>query len=56
MKRKLNERRRRRWDALIETEGKALGLDCCRPFLEKKLVNDIFYEGLFHGRPCIVKC
>ena len=56
MKRKLNERRRRRWDALIETEGKALGLGNCRPFLENKLVNDIFYEGLLNGRPCIVKC
>jgi len=56
MKRKLDERRRRRWDALIETEGKALGLGNCRPFLENKLVNDIFYEGLLVGRPCIVKC
>ena len=47
---------RARWDALIETEGKALGLDGCRPFIENKLVNDIFYDGMFNGTPCIVKC
>ena len=47
---------RARWDALIETEGKALGLDGCRPFIENKLVNDIFYDGTFNGTPCIVKC
>ena len=44
------------WDALMEREGRALGLSGCRPFLENKLVNDIFYEGTFKGAPCIVKC
>lgn len=47
---------RAKWDSLIATEGKRLGLSDCRPFLENKMVNDIFYEGLFNGRPCIVKC
>jgi hypothetical protein len=56
MRRRLDERTRRRWDALVETEGRSIGLADCRPFLENKLVNDIFYEGLFNGRPCIVKC
>ena len=56
MKRRLDKRLRARWDVLIETEGTALGLSVCRPFLENKLVNDIFYEGTFKGRPCIVKC
>lgn len=56
MKRRLDKRLRARWDVLIETEGKALGLAACRPFLENKLVNDIFYEGTFNGQPCIVKC
>lgn len=56
MKGRLDKRLRARWDALIETEGKRLGLVGCRPFLENKLVNDIFYEGTFKGRPCIVKC
>lgn len=44
------------WDGLIHTEGAALGLSDCRPFLENKLVNDIFYAGTFQGTPCIVKC
>ena len=47
---------RAKWDALIATEGKRLGLSDCHPFLENKMVNDIFYEGRFNGRPCIVKC
>lgn len=47
---------RAKWDSLIATEGKRLGLTDCRPFLENKMVNDIFYEGMFNGRPCIVKC
>ncbi len=47
---------RERWDALIRTEGLALGLADCRVMLENKLVNDIFYEGTFKGTPCIVKC
>lgn len=47
---------RAKWDALIATEGTRLGLADCRPFLENKMVNDIFYEGTFNGRPCIVKC
>ena len=56
MARPLKESTRAKWNALIETEGRALGLSDCRIFLENKLVNDIFYEGLFKGRPCIVKC
>ena len=49
-------REREAWDALVATEGARLGLSKCRAFLENKLVNDIFYEGLWKGRPCIVKC
>ena len=56
MKRSLDPRLRARWDALIADEGAALGIADCRPFFENKLVNDIFYEGTFKGRPCIVKC
>ena len=47
---------RNRWITFVESEGEAIGLACCRPFLENKYVNDIFFEGLFNGRPCIVKC
>ena len=47
---------RAQWDALIETEGKAFGLEGCRPFLENKIANDIFYSGTFRGEPCVVKC
>lgn len=49
-------RLRREWNRIIEIEGAKLGLSGCRSFLENKVVNDIFYEGLFNGRPCIVKC
>ena len=56
MKGRLDKRNRAQWDALIETEGQTLGLAECRPFLENKIVNDIFYEGMFKGTPCIVKC
>ena len=56
MSRGLSRRKRAAWDALIESEGPALGLSDCRSFLENKLVNDIFYEGLWKGRPCVVKC
>lgn len=52
----LSPRLRRKWDRLIATDGAELGLTDCRVFLENKLVNDIFYEGMFKGRPCIVKC
>lgn len=52
----LDDKLRARWDALIATEGKRIGLTDCRPFLENKMVNDIFYEGKFKGRDCIVKC
>lgn len=52
----LSPRLRRKWDRLIATDGAKLGLTDCRAFLENKLVNDIFYEGMFNGRPCIVKC
>lgn len=47
---------RAKWDALIATEGRRLGLVNCKSFIENKTVNDIFYEGMFNGRPCIVKC
>lgn len=52
----LPARIRRKWDLLMQTEGARLGLADCRPFLENKLANDIFYEGRFKGQPCIVKC
>ena len=52
----LSPKLRARWDALIGSEGKCAGLTRCRPFLENKTANDIFYEGTFKGRPCIVKC
>jgi len=44
------------WDALVAEKGAAMGLADCRAFLENKLVNDIFYEGRFNGKPCVVKC
>jgi hypothetical protein len=47
---------REKWDALIASEGATMGLSDCRVFLENKLVNDIFYEGLYKGKACIVKC
>jgi len=56
MSRALSKRERAAWDALVASEGAALGLSDCRSFLENKLVNDIFYEGTFKGEPCIVKC
>ena len=56
MSKGLSKRERARWDALIEREGQAMGLSGCRPFLENKVVNDIFYEGTFKGVPCVVKC
>jgi len=56
MSKPLPQKLRAKWDALIETEGKKLGLENCRPFLEGKIVNDIFYEGTFKGGACIVKC
>lgn len=56
MSRGLSKRDRAVWDALIGSEGAAMGLSGCRAFLENKLVNDIFYEGEFNGAPCIVKC
>jgi serine/threonine protein kinase len=52
----LPKKLRAKWDELIETEGAAMGLSDCRVFLENKLVNDIFYEGLYKGVPCVVKC
>ena len=52
----LSWREREAWDALVATEGAKLGLTECRAFLENKLVNDVFYEGRFSGKPCIVKC
>jgi hypothetical protein len=47
---------RLRWDVLIANEGVRMGLSDCKAFLENKLVNDIFYEGVYKGMPCIVKC
>lgn len=47
---------RHAWDDCIAKAGAGMGLSACRAFLENKPVNDIFYEGLFNGRPCIVKC
>jgi len=44
------------WDEIIGEEGVKLGLADCRAFLENKLVNDVFYEGTFNGRKCVVKC
>lgn len=52
----LPRRKRAAWDAVIAAEGAKMGLTGCRAFLENKIVNDIFYEGLYKGRPCIVKC
>ena len=56
MAKTLTRRGRDEWNRLIATEGKVLGLSECRPFLENKLVNDIFYEGEFKGGACVVKC
>ncbi len=56
MSKRISEDLRRRWTAIIESEGARLGLSGCKSFLENKLVNDIFYDGVFKGRPCIVKC
>ena len=49
-------RERAAWEAIIAEKGPGMGLSGCRAFLENKLVNDIFYEGLFNGKPCVVKC
>ena len=56
MSKPLSKKLRAKWDALIATEGAAMGLSQCKVILENKLVNDIFYEGLFKGAPCVVKC
>ena len=45
-----------KWDGIIATEGAAMGLSECSVFLENKMVKDIFYEGLFKGVSCVVKC
>ena len=52
----LPDSQRCEWNKIIETEGVKLGISDCCPFLENKIANDIFYEGMFNGRPCIVKC
>lgn len=44
------------WQACIAGKGLALGLENCRVFLENKYLNDVFFEGTFKGRPCVVKC
>ena len=51
----LSWQKRAAWDALVREEGAKIGLSDCNAFLENKLVNDIFYEGVFKGRPCVVK-
>ncbi len=56
MSKGLSKEPRARWDAFIVDAGGKAGLSGCVPFLENKTVNDIFYEGQFNGRPCIVKC
>ena len=56
MKNGLSAKLRRKWDSLVVSDVAGVGLSECRPFLENKTANDIFYEGLFNGRPCIVKC
>ena len=56
MSKPLPKKLRAAWDALIATEGAEMGLSECKVFLENKLVNDIFYEGLYKGIPCVVKC
>ena len=55
-KHRLSPKLRANWDKLIATEGAAMGLSDCSVFLENKIVNDVFYEGLFKGEPCVVKC
>ena len=52
----LSDRLRCEWNRIVAAEGARLGISDCRPFLENKIANDIFYEGMFNGRPCIVKC
>lgn len=52
----LNARIRRKWDNLMAAEGAAMGLADCVPFLENKMLNDVFYRGTFKGAPCVVKC
>ena len=52
----LPRRKRAAWDAVVAAEGAKMGLAGCRAFLENKIVNDIFYEGLYKGQPCVVKC
>lgn len=49
-------RERVMWDGLIASEGARLGLSDGCAFLENKFINDIFYEGRFRGKACIVKC
>lgn len=56
MSKPLSKKLRAKWDALIASEGAAMGLSDCSVFLENKIVNDVFYEGLFKAEPCVVKC
>lgn len=44
------------WSGALAAEGPALGLSGLRVLLENKYINDVFYEGFFRGRPCVVKC
>lgn len=52
----LRGRVRTYWDHVIATEGAKIGLTKCHAFLEAKQVNDVFYRGVYFGRPCVVKC
>ena len=56
MKNGLSAKLRRKWDSLVVSDVAGVGLSECRPFLENKKANDMFYEGSFKGRPCVVKC
>ncbi len=44
------------WRLVMDDVGPGLGLADCRVLLENKYINDVFFEGRFHGRPAVVKC
>lgn len=47
---------RRRFDRLLaKIESLPPEVQDLRVFLEGKYINDVFFEGMFHGTPCIVK-
>lgn len=49
-------RERAAWDAIVAAEGAKMGLSSCRALFENDSANDILYEGLYKGRPCMIKC